>query len=191
MSYRKGPFALYLMSDVLGEARVNGVLRRLWQTHTRDGAPLATTLDLYHGLQSVTPDSLQPLLHDLFEANTYWTFATEQPTAEQNIDGTWRVTLHPRARKSVVDSAGVERMVPMNDWVEIGVFAEGVKGDKLANPLYLEKRRIASDTSTITVTVPRKPALAGVDPFHLLDWEQGEEDDNVKPVTIARVIDNR
>ena len=185
MSYRKGPFALYLMSDALGTTQVNGVLRRLWQTHTRDGAPLATTLDLYRELRSVTPDSLTPLLHDLFEVNTYWTFAAEQPTAQQNADGTWRVTLRLRARKSVVDSAGVETAVPMTDWVEIGVFADAPKSDKLANALYLAKRRIPSDTSTITVTVSRKPVLAGIDPFHLLDWEQGEEDDNVKPVTIA------
>ena len=185
MSYRKGPFALYLMSDVLGEAQVNGVLRRLWRTHTRSGAPLATTLDLYRGLQSVTPDSLQPLLHDLFEVNTYWTFATESPRAEPSADGTWRVTLHLRARKSVVDSAGIEKAMPMNDWVEIGVFGEAAKDDKLANALYLEKRRIASGTSTITVTVPGKPTLAGVDPFHLLDWEEAEDDDNVKPVTVV------
>lgn len=184
MSYRKGPFALYLMSDAIGEEKVNGVLRRLWREHTRDGAPLATTLDLYRGLYAVTPDSVRPLLHDLFEVNTYWNFATEQPKAEQNADGTWRVTLRLRARKSVVDSAGVESAVPMNDRVQIGVFGEPSNGDKLANPLYLEKHRLPSDTSTITITVPRKPALAGVDPHHLFDWEQGEEDDNVRPVVV-------
>jgi ABC-2 type transport system permease protein len=34
---------------------------------------------------------------------------------------------------------------------------------------------------TITVTVPRKPALAGIDPYHLLDWET---DDNVDGVNL-------
>ena len=186
MAYRKGPFALYLLSQYVGEAPVNGAIRRLWQAHAREGAPLATTLDLYRELQAAIPDSLRPLLHDLFEVNTYWSFATEQPTAEQNADGTWRVTLPLRARKSVVDSAGVETIVPLSDWVEIGVFGEGVKGDDLANPLYLEKRRINSDASSITLTVPREPVLAGIDPFHLLDWEEGEDDDNVEVVQIVR-----
>jgi hypothetical protein len=30
------------------------------------------------------------------------------------------------------------------------------------------------------VTVPGKPVLAGVDPHHLLDWEENEDDDNIR-----------
>jgi ABC-2 type transport system permease protein len=187
LSYRKGPFALFLMSEYVGEEPVNAALRRLWQTHTRDGAPLATTLDLYRELEVATPDSLRPLLHDLFEVNTSWAFATERPTADQNADGTWRVTLHLRARKSVADSAGVVRVIPMTDWIEIGVFGDAVNGDEFADVLYLEKRQIRSETSTITFNVRRRPVLAGIDPFHLLDWEEGEDDDNVETVTISPI----
>jgi hypothetical protein len=35
------------------------------------------------------------------------------------------VSLDRRARKVVVDEIGVETNVPMNDWVEIGVFDAG------------------------------------------------------------------
>jgi hypothetical protein len=73
--------------------------------------------------------------------------------------------------------------------VEIGVFGEGEKGDELANPLYLEKRQISSGSSTITLTVSRKPVLAGIDPFHLLDWEEGVDDDNVEMVRIEQAGD--
>jgi hypothetical protein len=43
--------------------------------------------------------------------------------------------------------------------------------------------RIRSGEQTITVTVPRKPVRAGIDPYHLLDWEQPEADDNITRVT--------
>ena len=33
------------------------------------------------------------------------------------------------------------------------------------------------------MTVPRKPALAGIDPYHLLDWEEDGDDDNIEVVT--------
>ena len=122
LSYRKGPFALYALSEYIGEERVNGALRRLLEKHRPAEAPLATTLDLYRELQAVTPDSLQYLLHDLFEVNTFWELETERVTAEQTEAGTWQVTLDVRARKVVVDSAGVETEVPMNEWVEIGIF---------------------------------------------------------------------
>jgi hypothetical protein len=67
--------------------------------------PLPTSLDLYRELQAVTPDSFQYLLHDLFEANTFWELETERATAAQTEAGIWEVTLDVRARKVVADTA--------------------------------------------------------------------------------------
>ena len=84
------------------------------------------------------------------------------------------MTLDVRARKVVVDEAGVETEVPMDDWVEVGVFGEGEP--------YMQKHRIRSGKQTITVTVPRKPARAGIDPEQPADrsgdgeQHQGRED---------------
>ncbi len=64
----------------------------------------------------------------------------------------------------------------MDDWVEVGVFEEGEP--------YLQKHRIRSAKQTITVTVPQKPARAGIDPRYLLD-DLGETDDNIKTVKIG------
>jgi hypothetical protein len=186
LSYRRGPFAMYALSEYVGSDRVNRALRRLIQKHDSAGAPRATTLDLYRELGAVTPDSLKPLLRDLFEVNTLWRLAAKQVTARQNGDSSWQVTLHLRAHKVVYDSAGVETEVPMDEWVPVGVFARGEPGDELSAPLHLKLHRIRSGEQTITVTVPREPVLAGIDPYHLLDWEEREDDDNVDAVKIER-----
>ncbi len=183
LSYRKGPFAMYALSEYLAADRVNGALRRLLAAHDAPGAPLATTLDLYRELRAVTPDSLRYLLHDLFEVNTYWRLETRRAVAARVADGTWRVTLDVRARKSVFDSAGVEREVPMHDLVEIGVFAESNAGEQWA-PLHLRLHRIRPGTQTITLTVPRRPSRAGVDPRNLLIDQV--PDDNTVTVAIDR-----
>ena len=186
MSYRKGPFALHALSEYMGAERVNRALRRLLEKHRPSDAPLATTLDLYGELEAVTPDSLRYLLHDLFEVNTFWEFETEGVTAEQASDGTWQVTLQIAAEKVVADTAGVEIELPMDEWVEIGVFGRPLEGvAELSAPLYLERHRIRSGRQTITVTVAGEPFLAGIDPHHVLDWEEGEDDDNIEPVNIA------
>ncbi len=180
LSYRKGPFALYALSEYVGEERVNAAFRRLREEHHSVAAPRATSLDLYREIQAVTPDSLQTLLHDLFEANIVWELGTERATAEQT-DATWQVTLDVRAAKVVVDSEGVETELPTDDWVEIGVFAPAEEGNGLGEPIYLQKHRIRSTEQTITVTVPRKPAHAGIDPYHLLiDLEMGDNIEEVK-----------
>ena len=184
MSYRRGPFALYALSEYIGEDRVNTALRRLYESHRPADAPPATTLDLYRELQAVTPDSMRYLLHDLFEVNTYWQLRTERVAAEQTGDSTWQVTLDVRARKVVFDSAGVETEVPMNELIEIGIFAPNENAAELAKPLYMQTQRIRSGAQTITVTVRGRPELAGIDPHHLLDWEEREDDDNVDAVTL-------
>jgi ABC-2 type transport system permease protein len=185
LSYRRGPFALYALSESIGEERVHAALRRLLEKHRPAEAPLATMLDLYRELQAVTPDSFKSLLHDLFEVNTFWRSETGKATAKQTAVGNWQVTLDVRARKVVFDEAGVESVAPLDEWVEIGVFGEPEKDHgELSAPLYLQKHRIRSTEQTITVTVPGKPLLAGIDPHHLLDWEEGGDDDNIAGVKI-------
>jgi ABC-2 type transport system permease protein len=182
LGYRKGAQAMYGLSRYIGKERVNRALQRLFEKNSSGAPPLPTTLDLYRELRAVTPDSLYSLLHDLFEANTFWDLGTEQATAVQTRAGTWQVTLHVKARKVVVDEAGVETAVPMNDRVEIGVFTGDEKGENSGNPLYLQKHRIRSGKQTITVTVPGKPARAGIDPYHLLvEWKS---DNNIEKIKV-------
>jgi ABC-2 type transport system permease protein len=61
--------------------------------------------------------------------------------------------------------------------MEIGIFAEG---DQPGKPFYAQKHRIRSGQQAITVTMPRTPASAGIDPNHLLiDLKTA---DNIKTV---------
>jgi ABC-type transport system involved in multi-copper enzyme maturation permease subunit len=182
LSYRKGPFALYTLSQYAGDIAVNTALRRMLEKHRPPEAPLATTLDLYAELKSKTPDSLQYLLHDLLEINTYWDLQTEAATATKQQDGSWEVTLDLNVQKTVVDSAGVEKEVPMNDWVELGVFLDDSDSGQSDKQLYLEKRRLHSGTQTIYLMVPTRPTRAGLDPNTLLTDLKPE--DNLQNVSI-------
>ena len=185
MSYRKGPYALYALSEYVGVDAVNTALRRLYEQHEPDDAPLATTLDLYRELQAVTPDSMRYLLRELFEVNVFWQLRADRVRARRLPSGDWQVTLDVHARKLLVDSAGVETELPMDEGVQVGVFAAGREvGVELDAPLHLAMHRIRSGRQTISVTVPERPLLAGIDPMHLLDWEENEDDDNIEAVEI-------
>lgn len=177
LAYRKGPFAMYALREYLGADRVSTALRRLFQAHSSAEPLLPTSLDLYHELQAVTPDSLRYLLVDLFEANTFWELETKHVAMDSVAADSWRVTLDVSARKVVVDTAGVATDVPMNDLIEVGVFGEK-KGGRRGQPLYLRMHRIRSGEQRIVLTVPRRPAEAGIDPRHLLI--DTKVDDNLK-----------
>lgn len=177
-AYRRGPFAMFAMREYLGEDRVNQALRGLLQEFRPGTLPLPTTLDLHRNLQEVTPDSLQYLLRDLLEVNTYWHFETGGATAEPAGDGNWVVRLQVEAQKVAVDTTGAEQPLPMDDWVEIGVYDS--TGDSASEPLYLKMHRIRPGEQTIEVTVPAEPGRAGIDPRHLLI--DAEPDNNVTSV---------
>ncbi len=88
--------------------------------------------------------------------------------AEPTGTGQYRVTLQVTATKVRADSIGRETEIPMNDLVEIGVFAGPQKDGTPGEPLYLRRHRIRGGPQTITVTVPRAPTRAGIDPYRKL-----------------------
>jgi ABC-type transport system involved in multi-copper enzyme maturation permease subunit len=185
IAYRKGALALMILRDHIGEDRVNAALRRYADRYRDAGPPFPTSRDLYAELRAVTPDSLHGLLADLFETITLWDLRTEQATVEPTGAGEYAVTLAVVGRKVRADSVGGETEVPMDDLVEIGVFAPG-EGGGLGEPLYLKRHRIRSGEQTIRITVPREPARAGIDPYRKLFDRQ--RDDNVVAAEAARTV---
>jgi cation transport regulator ChaB len=182
LAYRKGAVALYTLRDRIGEEAMNTALHRYAEKFGRGGPPYATSRDLITELRAVTPDSEQSLITDLFETVTLWEVKLDRATVQRMPDGRYQVALDVRARKVRADSIGRQTEVPMNDLVDVGVFARG-NGDALGAPLQLRRQRIHSGAQTIRVIVSREPARAGIDPYDMLiDRERG---DNVRDVTEA------
>ncbi|HEX8316863.1 M1 family aminopeptidase [Longimicrobium sp.] len=175
LHYRKGAVVMYALREYVGEARVNAALRRIVQAHAYTGPPYPTTLDLYRELHAVTPDSVKYLLDDLVRHITLWDVRAGKARAVPVGGGRYRVTFPFDVAKVRADSLGNDTPVPMNDLVEIGVFAEG--DDARGPALYLRKHRLAAGRHTVTVTVSGRPALAGVDPRYLLLTKEKEEMD--------------
>ena len=83
-------------------------------------------------------------------------------TATKRADGKYLVKLTVTSTKLRGDAKGEEQPVPLNDLIDIGVFAEK---DRV---LFSEKRRITKPTETFEIVVGEKPVKAGIDPFNKL-----------------------
>jgi ABC-2 type transport system permease protein len=176
--YRTGPFAMYALRETIGEEKVNAALRTLLARFNSGEPPYPTSLDLYAQLRAVTPASTRYLLKDLFEEITFWDLRTKAVHTKPAAGGTYEVTLDLEAYKLKVGAASREKRVPMEDLIEIGVYGPSKDHWSLGETLYLRKHRIRSGAQSITVTVPRHPASAGIDPnFILLDRNR---EDNLK-----------
>lgn len=170
VSYGKGAVALYTLREHIGTEAVNRALRRFVEKYGQSGPPYPTSLDLYAELRAVTPPSSHALLTDLFETMTLWDVKTQSATSRRLPDGMYEVTLEVVAQKLRADAIGRETPTPMNDLIEVGVFAADNE-----QPLYLTRHRIRSGQQTIRIIVPRQPLRAGLDPNRkLIERERGD-----------------
>ena len=170
--YNKGSLVMYALRDYLGEDRLNAVIRAFLEKWKFKGPPYPTSLDFVSAVRAATPDSLKYVVADLFDTITLYELKSDSSAASRTPDGRWRVDLWVTAKKLRSDSLGRETEVPMNDWIDIGVFGRPAKGevapDRNGIELYLRKHRIVSGAQHLEIVLDQKPSSAGIDPLHKL-----------------------
>jgi ABC-type transport system involved in multi-copper enzyme maturation permease subunit len=181
--YDKGGQVMYTLADTIGEEKVNLALHDFLMRyryanaanqedavdHVRgavatDRAYPDTTL-LVAALREQTPPEYQYLIDDGFDRIVLYDDKTLRAVSKRLPDGKYQVTLDVQARKVQADGNGAESPLPLDDFIEIGVFS-GVKD--FEQPLYLHREKMTKEHATYTVTVDRKPTRAGIDPYNKL-----------------------
>lgn len=90
--------------------------------------PYTVTTEFLDFIREVVPPEKAALLTDMFEEITLFENRVEEATYRQRDDGKWVVTLEAKARKVRADGKGVETEVPIDDWIDVGVFGEDPDG---------------------------------------------------------------
>jgi ABC-2 type transport system permease protein len=183
VSYHKGPLALFLVQERLGEDAVNRALRKLLRRYRFRGAPYPRSADLVAALRAeARTDEEQNLITDLFERVVLYDLKVTAPTAVRRPDGRWDVTVPVEARKYSVDARGAETEAALAERIEVGLFTAepgpGAFGAK--DVIVMERRPIRSGAQVLRFVTDRKPTHAGIDPYnYYIDRNSG---DNVLPV---------
>lgn len=181
--YQKGSLVFYRLREEIGEQALNRALKRFLQDKGYQQPPYTTSRELLGYIRAETPADRQQLVTDLFEKISFYDNRVMAASARKREDGRYDVTLDLHAAKQYADGKGKESDGKMDDWVEIGVFANGPSGkERDQKVLYLQRHHITSAEPKITVTVDEKPDEAGFDPYNkLIDRVS---DDNRRKVTM-------
>ncbi|MGB0839024.1 MAG: hypothetical protein ACPGXL_02730, partial [Chitinophagales bacterium] len=169
--YRKGSVVMYALQDYVGENKVNAAYRKYLNDWRVENGKYPSTADFMPYLYEVTPDSLQYLLTDMFETITLFENKVEEATYTALDNGKYEVTMKLSAEKMRADSLGNETVIPINDWVDVGIFKEDKdddEGDSVRFPLYLKKHKITGKETEFTFVVDTIPANVGFDPYNKL-----------------------
>lgn len=161
--YGKGSVILYALQDYIGEEKVNAAFKNFLEAY-RYRTPYPTSLDFLEALEAQVPDSLQYLIDDWFKEITLYDNRLKSATARRMDSGKYEVALEIEAAKIKADSLGKERKVALNEWMDLGLFADDDEKE-----LLIEKRVAVTDSvMAFTFVVDTLPAKAAIDPRHIL-----------------------
>jgi ABC-2 type transport system permease protein len=179
--YQKGSVVMYYLKEMIGMDKVNDALRELVVNYGYKEPPYPTTHAIIDTFEARTPDSLKYIINDLFWKITVFDNRTLDAKAKKLADGTYETTIKVTSDKMLADSSGREKNIPINDIIDVGVFAKPV-GDKTYGKMLTSKRvRINKKENTFTFVTKEIPYEAGIDPnCYLIDKVVS---DNVKKVS--------
>ena len=188
--YQKGSLVFYALSDYIGEEALNGALKQYVDKVKFQEPPYTTSLEMVNYIKQVTPDSLQYVIHDMFETMTLYSNRIVDVSSKELDNGKYQVDIEFNVSKYRNNEQGrkyyglkegdtisyqtenmkkPELSVPLRDYIDIGVFTdEEVDGKKKEKELYLKKHKITSINNKITLIVDKKPNEVGVDPYNKL-----------------------
>ena len=162
----KAAIAFYALQDYLGETRLNAALRGYRQTWSASNGSHPTSGDFLHELSRVIPDTLRPFYYDLFQSVTLYENSTRDVVYRENKRNEFEIFLSLSCEKTRMNANGQEEKIPIDDWIDVGVYSTGTIGQDTL--IYLRKHRIVDKDKLITITVKNKPVRAGIDPLHKL-----------------------
>jgi aminopeptidase N len=183
--YGKGLVNMYAFQDYISEEKVNLALQRFikdWNCYRSDFKQnrLATTNDLLGYFREVTPDSLQYIIHDLFETITLYDLQVESVLSEQLPQNNYKTTININALKYRAAGNGKENEISVNDWIDIGVYGTNKQGKETL--IYLKKHKITSKSQHLEIIVDQLPVKVGIDPLNKLIDRKPEN--NIKKISV-------
>jgi ABC-2 type transport system permease protein len=167
--YNKGCLIMYALRDYIGEDSVNAALKRYIKKVGFQSAPYTNAKEFVANMRLSTPDSMQYVIKDLFEDITIYENYVKDLKSVKQADGKYKVTLTVGSVKFKADTLGKSKAVPVNDWMDIGIFVSNeVNGKKVDKELLFKKIKMDKATQTFEFTVDKEPTSAGLDPYNKL-----------------------
>ncbi len=176
--YAKASVVMYYFKEMIGENKVNLAMKNLVEKFAYKNPPYATSIDVVNEFKKFTPPELQYLITDMFENITIFSNRVVEAKYKK-VGNKFEVTLKTTSEKFRCNSIGKETSIPVNDFMDIILFAKSENGENKTGKVILTKRmRINKKDNILKFKVQELPYNAGIDPYNYLIDRNPE--DNLK-----------
>jgi hypothetical protein len=154
--YQKASVVMYYLKEMIGEEKVNQALRNLLDSFAYRQPPYPVSPAAIRAFRSVTPDSMQYVISDLFENITLFANRMMEANVKQ-VGKEYEVTLKTTTEKFRADSLGKETPMPLADFIDIGIFGKPVSKNNIGQPILLKRLKLTKKENEFTFRVKSKP----------------------------------
>ena len=166
LAYGKHYTVLMALKDLIGEDKVNQVMRTLVDRY-RDSKELeVTSLHLLEEIFKVTPQEYHELINDWFKRVIRYDLSAKEASYKKLANGKYEVSMVVNAKRFETMKNGEEVQIELNEPINIGVFTthpKNVKADNII--LYLQPHVLNKDEVRLSVIVDQEPVYVAIDPY--------------------------
>ncbi len=166
IDYGKGYMSLMALRDLMGEEKLNAIIKTVTDRHRGQYRQSLTSLEFLNEVYKVTPPAQHALIDDWFKRVITYDLSVKDPKVTPLKDGRYEVSFTLKAQRLETQKDGSTKPIAINEPLMMGVFSKHPsdlrKGDKA---FYLQTYHITQKETFIKFVLQERPGFVGVDPF--------------------------
>lgn len=166
ISYGKALHVMLALRDLIGEEKVNYVLKTLTDTYRNSNTLEVNTIEFLDLVYNVTPKKQHHLINDWFKKVVTYDLSIKESSYVELENGTYEVKAIIKAKRFETINNGEIVPIGINEPIKVGVFTTHpslVKED--SSVLYYESNLISDDITEVKFIVSETPNYIAIDPY--------------------------
>jgi len=166
ISYGKMLTTLLALRDLIGEEKLNQVIKTITDRHRDSNKLEANTIEFLNEVYKVTAQEHHFLVDDWFKRVITYDLSLDKGSYRPLEKGTYEVSVIVKAKRFQTMDTGEIKQIPINEPIKIGVFnthQSKIKDDNAL--LYYQSHTINKEETEIKLIVNQLPKYISIDPF--------------------------
>lgn len=166
LSYGKNYTVMLALKELIGEQKINKILKKMVAKHRSEREPTATSIEFINELYLVSPPEYHDLIDDWMKRVITYDLKIEDTNVQKISEDKYEITVTIFSKRFETQKNGEAHLIEINEPIQVGVFNQHPKNIASEKPiLYLEDHQIDQEKMEIKITVKEPPKYISIDPF--------------------------